>query len=362
MDLSAARMGRYGRAAKRWARLAVGGKAAPGIRVFYGWDRIPGPGEPVAGGTAKLQKLAARWPNRPSDFSLLYLGTTYLPRDLRPLLWLAGRRGARVVVNQDGVAYPGWAGERTDELNLPLRRALHAADHVVYQSEFSRRSSDEFLGPPGGSWEVLPNAVDIDRFTPGTPPADGPVVLLGGDQTQAYRLELGLESFRHVLDAHPSARLLVSGRLVSDPAPTLRRLSLERAVDFLGRYSQDAAPDVFRRAHVLLHTKVNDPCPTMVIEAMACGLPVAYAASGGTVELVGDEAGIGVPHDDGFERDEPPAAEAMAEAVLRVLVGRDRFAAAARRRVVERFSLVDWLDRHEAIFAALVPQGEGARR
>ena len=83
-----------------------------------------GPGEQVAGGTAKLQKLAERWPNRPTDFSLLYLGTTYLPRDLRPLLWLAKKRGARIVVNQDGVAYPGWAGARTDELNVPLRRAV----------------------------------------------------------------------------------------------------------------------------------------------------------------------------------------------------------------------------------------------
>ena len=362
MDASPARLGRYGRAAARWARLAVGGKAGPGLRVFYGWDRIPGHGEPVAGGTAKLQKLAERWPNRPTDFSLLYLGTTYLPRDLRPLLWLARRRGAPIVVNQDGVAYPGWAGERTDALNEPLRRALHAADHLVYQSAFSKRSSDEFLGPLRGSWEILPNAVDVDRFTPGAPPVDGPVVMLGGDQTQAYRLELGLETFRHVLDAHPGARLLVSGRLVSDPGPTLRRLSLERAVDFVGRYSQTAAPDVFRHAHILLHTKVNDPCPTMVIEAMACGLPVAYAASGGTVELVGDDAGVGVPHDDGYDRDTPPAADAMAEAVIRVLAERERFSAAARRRAVERFALADWLDRHEAIFAALVPQGSGLAR
>ena len=38
----------------------------PGLRVFYGWDAHPGPGEPVAGGTAKLQKLAERWPNDPT--------------------------------------------------------------------------------------------------------------------------------------------------------------------------------------------------------------------------------------------------------------------------------------------------------
>jgi glycosyltransferase involved in cell wall biosynthesis len=362
MDVSPARAGRYGRAAARWARLLTAGKAAPGLRVFYGWDRIPGPGERVAGGTAKLQKLAERWPNRPGDFSLLYLGATYLPRDLRPLLFVARRRGARIVVNQDGVAYPGWAGDRTDALNVPLRRAVLAADHVVYQSAFSKRSSDAFLGEPHGTWEILPNAVDVDRFTPGGAPAGGPVVLLGGDQTQGYRLELALEVFRHVLDEHPTARLIVSGRLVSDPQPTLRRLGLRDAVDLLGGYTQAAAPDVFRRAHVLLHTKVNDPCPTTVIEAMACGIPVAYPASGGTVELVGEEAGIGVPHDDGYDRDEPPTAEALAAAVSSVLAARERLSAGARRRAVERFALADWLERHAAIFADLVGQEGGAPR
>ncbi len=362
MDVGPARVGRYGRAAARWMRLLAGGRAGPGLRVFYGWDRIPAAGERVAGGTAKLQKLAERWPNRPADFSVLYLGTTYLPRDLRPLLWLARRRGARIVVNQDGVAYPGWAGARTDELNVPLRRVLRAADHVLYQSAFSKRSSDVFLGEPRGSWEILPNAVDVERFRPAEPPPGGPVVLLGGDQTQAYRLELALETFRLVLDVHPEARLVVSGRLVSDPEPALVRLGLRGAVDFLGEYTQVEAPDVYRRAHLLLHTKVNDPCPTTVIEAMACGVPVAYAASGGTVELVGEDAGVGVPHYDGYDRDEPPPADALATAVSRVLADRERLAAAARRRAVERFALGDWLARHAAIFAGLVGQEGGAAR
>ena len=87
---------------------------------------------------------------------------------------------------------------------------------------------------------------------------------------------------------------------------------------------------------------------------MACGVPVAYAASGGTVELVGDEAGIGVPHPDGYDRDEPPAPDALAAAVSGVLADRARFAAAARRRAVERYALADWLDRHAEIFASLV--------
>jgi glycosyltransferase involved in cell wall biosynthesis len=346
-----ARIGRYTRAAARWARLLVPGRPADGVRVFYGHDVVPSFGEPVAGGTAKFQRLAARFPNRPTDFTLLYLGTTWLPRDLRPLLALARRRGAPLLLNQNGVAYPGWAGAATKELNGRNRRALETAAHVLYQSEFCKTSADEFVGAPRGSWEVLYNAVDVDHFTPApAPPGDGPVLLLGGDQTQAYRLELALRT----LALLPGMRLLATGRLVSDPAPLLRELGIDDRVEFTGRYAQRDAPTVFRRAHLLLHTKVLDPCPSLVIEAMACGLPVVYPASGGTVELVGDEAGIGVPHPVDWERDRAPEPEALADAVTRALAEREQLGAAARRRAVQRFALEPWLDRHAKVFDELV--------
>jgi glycosyltransferase involved in cell wall biosynthesis len=355
MELSLARAGRYARPAARWARLLVSGRPSPGVRVFYGHDRVPAPGERAAGGTAKAQKLNERFLNSPTDFSILYLGSTWLPRDLGPLLTFSRRRGIPVVVNQDGVGYPGWAGDGTDAFNRPLRRALQAADHVLYQSEFSKRSADLFLGPAPGSWEVLRNAVDVNHFTPAVSvPAGGPVLLLGGDQTQAYRLELALRTLAALLGRHPGARLLVTGRLVSPVESVIDELGLRGSVDLVGEYAQRGAPAVFRRAHLLLHTKVMDPCPTLVLEAMAAGLPVVYPASGGTVELVGDEGGVGVPHPDGFERDEPPSAEALADAVDRVLAERAVYASAARARAVERFSLEPWLDRHSALFSDLV--------
>jgi glycosyltransferase involved in cell wall biosynthesis len=357
MEVSLARAGRYGRASVRWARLLASGKPGAGLRVFYGHDLVPAPGERVAGGTAKIQKLAARFPNSPTGFSLLYLGSTWLPRDLGPLLRLARRRGIPVVVNQDGVGYPGWAGAATDEVNEPLRRALLAARHVLYQSEFSKRSADEFLGEPNGSWEILPNAVDVELFMPAAAESDsrdsGPVLLLGGDQTQAYRLELGLRTLAALAPSHPEARLLVTGRLVSPLEPLVTELGLTGRVRLAGEYAQRDAPALFRQAHLLLHTKVNDPCPTLVLEAMACGLPVVHPASGGTVELVGDEAGIGVPHPVTWERDEPPAPEALADAVERVLADLSAYSAAARRRAVTRYALGPWLDRHAELFAEL---------
>jgi glycosyltransferase involved in cell wall biosynthesis len=346
-----ARIGRYARAAVRWARLLAPRRRAGGVRIFYGHDVVPSFGEPVAGGTAKFQRLAARFPNRPTDFTLLYLGTTWLPRDVRPLLALARRRRARLVLNQNGIAYPGWAGTETEELNRRNRRVLEAAEHVLYQSEFCKTSADEFVGAPRGSWEILYNAVDVEHFTPApAPPEDGPMLLLGGDQTQAYRLELALRT----LALLPGVHLLVTGRLMSDPAPLLHELGIGDRVEFTGRYAQRDAPSLFHRAHMLLHTKVLDPCPSLVIEAMACGLPVVYPASGGTVELVGGEAGIGVPHPLDWEQDRPPEPEALAEAVRRALAGREQLAVAARRRAVERFALEPWLERHAEVFAEVL--------
>ena len=338
-------------------RLLASRKPAAGLRVFYGHDRVPAPGAPAAGGSAKFQRLATRFPNHVIDYSMLYLGSTWLPRDLRPLLWDARRRGIPLVVNQNGVGYPGWAGSGTDAFNRPLRRILEQADHVLYQSAFCKRAADEWAREPSGTWEVLHNAVDTRHFRPAdAPPSGGPMLLLGGDQYQTYRLELGLETLAALLPAHPDAQLLVTGRLATPIEPIVKRLGLGRRVHALGRYAQSDAPAIYRRAHVLLHTKVNDPCPSVVIEAMATGLPVVYPLSGGVAELVGEDAGIGVPHDAGFDRDEPPTADELAHAVTRILDDLPDYASAARRRAVDRFDLEPWLDRHAEVFERIAPR------
>ena len=57
-----------------------------------------------------------------------------------------------------------------------------------------------------------------------------------------------------------------------------------------------------------------------------------------------------------------PSAEDLAAAVSAILADRERYAAEARSRAVERFALADWLERHAAIFGELVPQEDGAPR
>ena len=272
------------------------------------------------------------------------------------LVRLARRRGAGFVWNQNGVAYPGWYGPGWELANRPAGRLLREADHVFFQSGFCKLSADRFLGERAGPFEVLYNPVDTRVFTPSVRADRALTLLLGGNQYQRYRFETALEALRLL----PDARLLVAGKLSWSPDPRqVRRDSggllgaFGDRVELLGTYSQAAAPGLYRRADVLLHTKYNDPCPTVVLEAMACGLPVVFSATGGTPELVGDDAGVGVPAPLDWERDHPPDPEELAQGVTRVAAGLADYSHAARERAL-RFDVRPWVDRHREAFERLV--------
>jgi glycosyltransferase involved in cell wall biosynthesis len=337
-----------------------------GARVFYGHGHIPRADEPTFGGIVKFQRIQDVFPNDPLHFNVLYMVSSRMADDWRQLLWLARQRRARVVWNQNGVAYAGWYGPGWQAVNRPIARMLHAADFVFYQSRFCKLSADRFLGERRGRGEILYNAVDTDVFTPAAADPDRSrlVILLGGTQYQRYRLEAALQTVAILRRRDCAVHLLVSGALNwppdhgDDPQRAAHRLvtdlGLTSCVTFLGPYAQHDAPAILRRAHLLLHTKYNDPCPGVVVEAMACGLPVVYSRSGGVPELVGEDAGVGIPTALDWEHDQPPPADALADAVLQVAAHRADFAAAARRRAVERFDLRPWVQRHREVFEELL--------
>ena len=74
-------------------------------------------------------------------------------------------------------------------------------------------------------------------------------------------------------------------------------------------------------------------------------------------ELVGNEAGVGIPGKEDFESMHLPSAEAVAEAIASLLRNREKLARQARERSLRLFSAADWVEAHVRIFQSLVQQG-----
>jgi glycosyltransferase involved in cell wall biosynthesis len=359
---SAARSVRTASAHAGGAAAYVAGAPAGAARVSYG-QRVPAEDEIALGGIVKLQHLTRLFPEAGPRFNVLYFVSSRLPPAALVRAEWARRKGARLVINQNGVAYPGWHGPGWERVNAPMTALLARADYVFYQSEFCRTSADRFAGPALGACEVLHNAVDTSRFTPGPKRAGRPLTLLiGGSQAQWYRLDAAVRTLGVLVRRGIDAELLVAGSLrwTTNAAAARRQadtlvstLRLDGRVMFLGPYAQAEAPSIIRRADIVLHTKYNDPCPTAVLEALACGRPVVYSRSGGVPELVG-EAGIGIDAELSWERDIAPDPEALADAVVLVRERLTEYAQAARLRAVERFDLRLWMARHAQVFKGLV--------
>jgi glycosyltransferase involved in cell wall biosynthesis len=323
------------------------------LAVFYAGAR---PGD-FGGTLVKVRLLQARFPQRRFGFSLVYMlsNAIYLPQFAVDAVRAAG---VPVVLNQNGVFYRGWFPNGWERENARMAQVHAAADHVFYQSEFCRRSAERFLGPRAGSSEILYNGVDTDFFVPWTGPRlDRPFTFVTTgkfDTAMGYRLTSAIDGLAAARRGGLDVRLDIAGVMSPDVAITahaqIGRLGVSDAVSLKGPYSGSQAPAIYQAADAYLMTKHNDPCPNAVLEALACGLPVLYSASGGVPEQVGDRAGIGLPVPETFEVDVTPDPTAMAEGMARVIHGRAAMAQAARERAVACFDLKDWLNRHDAVF------------
>ncbi|MHB1383877.1 MAG: glycosyltransferase, partial [Bellilinea sp.] len=91
--------------------------------------------------------------------------------------------------------------------------------------------------------------------------------------------------------------------------------------------------------HLQFSADINASCPNSVVEALACGLPVAAFDSGALAELVQGDAGVVVAYGANPWKLEKPDFPALAQASLRVLAEQDRYRRSARALAEERFSL-----------------------
>jgi glycosyltransferase involved in cell wall biosynthesis len=314
----------------------------------------------VLGGRVKLLHLAEEFPAATSDFNLLYLVSSAAPRFALDLVDWARKQGAKFVWNQNGVAYPAWYGARVEEINAPMRALRARADFIFNQSAFCRDCAQRFLGESTAPSEIAFNCVDMTQFSPAEPPDPSVCrLLVAGSHHESYRVISVLETVAELYRRKFPVTLHLAGRFFwrgaeEEVAQALRDLDIAELVRRIPPYRQEEAPAIYQAAHILLHAKYKDPCPTVPIEAMACGVPVIGSASGGMPELVGDDGGILLDVPESWEKNYWPSPTAMADAVERIMSRWLPYREAARARAQARFSKEDWLAQHRRVFQALV--------
>ena len=169
----------------------------------------------VHGGAVKLVHLRDAFAWDEETFNLLYLVSSASPAFAEDLVDHCRNLRIPLVWNQNGVAYPAWAGEDTNSYNDPMRRLRARAQYVVYQSAFCRDSAERFLGHSGAASEVLFNPVDLKKFSPAADPLPAtPLKLLTlGTHGYAERVLSTIRCVRALKDAGVDCSLTIAGRL-----------------------------------------------------------------------------------------------------------------------------------------------------
>lgn len=134
---------------------------------------------------------------------------------------------------------------------------------------------------------VVPNGVDLDRFSVRPLPPD-PVVTVVANLIHYKRHDLFLRAFALLVRTIPGATAIVVGDGPERGSLTTlaASLGLSDRVEFVGR-----VPDVrpfIERARVVALTSDHEGLPNALLEAMAMGRPVVARAVGGIPELFSD--------------------------------------------------------------------------
>jgi glycosyltransferase involved in cell wall biosynthesis len=286
-----------------------------------------------------------------ADAILVVAGT----RDLWQLRQ-ARKRGVRIVQRLDGINWVQrvrWTGLRYHlraeygNTMLSLIRSRFT-DRVIYQSQFIRDWWEEWYGVANKPASVILNGVDLQVYThEGAHERPGDryrLLLLEG--SLAGGLNSGLfhaVSLAEKLSLKHPVEVVVAGRVDENTRNKINKDS-HVSVKFLGVIPREQIPQLARSSHLLYSAEVNPPCPNSVIEALACGLPVAGFDSGSLRELVTSDAGCVVPYGANPWKLETPDIPALADAAEGVLKNQEGFRRSARERAESVLGLDKMVD------------------
>jgi len=333
-------------------------KETPGNNVVF--HRVGGPSRPAllghAGFVFAVHRVLAR-----GRFDLVHSNERILSADVYRAgdgvhaQWLELRRSRQnvlrrliVLLNPHHV-FRLWLERRL--LEHPALKAVIVNSTMVREEILARFRIDP------SRVHTIYNGVDLERFHPGNRRSigvelrrlraldeDTPVVLTVGSGFERKGLEPLL---RGMASAGGNAELWVVGKGRSGRyADIARRLGIAHRVVFWGP-REDTAP-FYAGADIFALPALYDPFPTVILEAMASGLPVITTAQCGAAEIISNGR-------EGFVLRSPDEVATMAERLRQLYSAPFRAAMSEKARAAaEAFPVERTMRELEALYAGIL--------
>lgn len=223
---------------------------------------------------------------------------------------------------------------RYDDADKRQARLNLLSDLTIFQSAYSKYSTRQKYKVIAQDGPIIYNPVDTQLFCSEGPHQPLPGTIRVYNASFSTNLKKGTWQISTLAEANPDIDFILCGQYPELPdLPNIHKL---------GHLQHKDLSSVIRSCDVALHLAVNDPCPNVVLEALASGLPVLYKDSGGSPELV---------QDCGY----PVTVETFRPQLEALLKQRVKLAAMSRNRAITCFA-------PEIIFPAYLGAIEQAKR
>lgn len=181
-----------------------------------------------------------------------------------------------------------------------IRRALMEADAVIAVSE-NLKDEIKKMGLGDDDVTVIPNGVDTQKFYPRPRsdarrqlnlPQNRKVILSIGHLVEAKGFHLLIEALSKMDNTDADLVIIGSGPYEKKLQQLTEAHGLSPRVRFLPEKPQKELPLWYAAADTFALTSLREGRPNVVLEALACGIPVLSMNNWGLTEFVGANAGI----------------------------------------------------------------------
>lgn len=167
------------------------------------------------------------------------------------------------------------------------------ANHILVHTHLQKKDMEKMEMFEGLDIRVFPLGVDCDIFKPSININSAPELLYVGRIVEWKRIHLAIEAVKVLKDnGFPKASLKIIGPVSSEDyfnslKTLIRDKHLESNVEFLGHKEHDELPEYFQNADLFTLPSDKETFGMVMIEAMACGTPVAgIDCPGGPADVI----------------------------------------------------------------------------